>query len=226
VPFRCAGRTGRSPRPLHAAPVENGIELFNDTIPSYGNRSVSDFFPLLLRRAAGIVLSAACLVVLSLAPIPNSSAEQALSAGYGFGIWNGGGTGYIENKLHYDYATFSYLYEKPFSPHVAFVVEPFCNLVNRPNDGVDIGFNIYLKVYLPEVRPQQRFYLTAGAGAAYTSIAFREQGTRGLFVLQGALGYRYNQFFIEDRFHHYSNGNFAKPNHSVNSNIVKVGCYF
>jgi hypothetical protein len=185
-----------------------------------------DFFPLFLRRLAAIMPAVACLLVLPLALIPTSSAEQAASAGYGFGVWNGGGTGHIENNLRYDYATFSYLYEKSFAPQVAFVVEPFCNLVNRPNNGLDIGFSVYLKAYLPEVRPQERFYLTAGAGAAYTSIAFREQGTHGLFVLQGALGYRHNRFFVEDRFHHYSNGNFARPNRSVNSNIIKVGYYF
>jgi hypothetical protein len=185
-----------------------------------------DFLPVLLRQLARIMLSAACLLILPFALVQNSSAEQAVSAGYGFGVWNGGGTGYVENKLPYDYATFSYLYEKPFIPQFAFVVEPFCNLINRPNDGVDIGFNVYFKAYLPEVRPQQRFYLAAGAGAAYTSIAFREQGTHGLFILQGALGYRHDRFFIEDRFHHYSNGNFARPNRSVNSNTIKVGYYF
>jgi hypothetical protein len=185
-----------------------------------------DFVLLLLRQLARNVLSAACLLILPFAFVPDSSAEQAVSAGYGFGVWNGGGTGYIENELPYDYATISYLYEKPFTRGVAFVVEPFCNLINTPNDGIDIGFSVYFKVYLPEIRPQQRIYLTAGAGAAYTSIAFREQGTHGLFILQGALGYRHNRFFIEDRFHHYSNGNFARPNRSVNSNIIKVGYYF
>jgi hypothetical protein len=187
---------------------------------------IVDGSPRLLRHMVRATVSTLCLLLLPFAFAPNSSAEQAVSVGYGFGIWSGGGTGHIEGKLPYDYATFSYLYERPFKPQVAFVVEPYCNLISGPTDGVDIGFNVYVKAYLPEIRPRRQFYLTAGTGAAYTSIAFRQQGTHGLFVLQGALGYRHDRFFIEDRIHHYSNGNLAHPNRSVNSNIVKVGYYF
>ncbi len=61
---------------------------------------------------------------------------------------------------------------------------------------------------------------------AYTSIGFKEQGTHLLFILQGGVGYRYKSFFVEDRVRHYSNGGTARPNWSVNSNILSIGTNF
>jgi hypothetical protein len=185
-----------------------------ETLPLFNSR--------IIRTAASVV----CLLIVYFTLIANCSAENAISVGYGFGIWNDSGTARVENKRSYDYATIAYLYEKPLSPKIAFVLEPYCNIINRPRDGVDVGFSMYLKAYLPEVAPDRRFYLTVGGGAAYTTIKFKEQGTYVLGVLQGGIGYRQGRFFVEDRFHHYSNGGLAKPNRSVNSNILKVGYYF
>jgi hypothetical protein len=125
--------------------------------------------------------------------------------GYGFGIWNKGSIGEV-GKLPYDYATISYLYEKNLTPRLAVVLEPFCNVINSPRSGIDAGLIAHLKTYFTELGPQKRFYFAAGAGTAYTTMKFKGQGTHGLFVLQGTIGYRHGSFFIEDRFHHYSNG--------------------
>jgi hypothetical protein len=184
---------------------------------------VADFRHLLPRR---FILVFLLLLMSVFAPIVGSCSENAVSVGYGFGVWNGSSPGRAEGGVLYDYATFSYLYEKPVTPRLAFILEPFCNIVNQPNDGADFGFNVYLKAYLSESGHPGRFYATVGSGAAYTTVKFEGQGTHGVFVLQGALGYRYGAFFLENRFHHYSNGGLAKPNRAVNSNIIKIGYYF
>ncbi len=160
-----------------------------------------------------------------IAPLTCYPAEHAFSAGYGFGIWNRGSIGEA-GKLPYDYATLSYLYETDLTHHLTLALEPFCNVINSPRSGIDVGFVAHLKAYLPELGPQKRFYFAAGAGTAYTSMKFKGQGTHGLFVLQGTIGYRHGNFFVEDRFHHYSNGGLAAPNRSVNSNMIKIGYYF
>lgn len=153
-------------------------------------------------------------------------AENGVSLGYGFGAWNAQGPGCVEKKTPYDYATLSYLYEKPLKPGFALVAEPYLGLVNRPAEGVDIGVNFYAKASFPAFPSGGRLYVTAGTGAAYTSVDFREQGTHGLFILQAGIGYGSGRFFMENRFHHYSNGGLAKPNRSVNSNLIRIGWYF
>lgn len=172
------------------------------------------------------VISAVCLLLSCFVFFNACPAENAISLGYGFGAWNGWGTGRIEQRAPYDYATLSYLYEKPLTSAIALVLEPFLGLVNRPVKGVDAGFDLYVKAYLAELSPHNRFYFTAGTGAAYTTVQFNEQGTHGLFILQGGIGYRSGRFFIENRFHHYSNGGLAVPNRSINSNLVIIGCYY
>jgi hypothetical protein len=131
----------------------------------------------------------------------------------------------VEGKLPYNYATISYLQEKRLTHSITVVAEPYFAFINRPNDGLDVGLNLYAKAYLPEVLPKGRLYVTAGSGAAYTSVNLSEQGTHGLFILSAGIGYRIDRFFVENRFHHYSNGGLAKPNRSVNSMIVRIGCY-
>jgi len=184
-----------------------------------------DILCLSFRRPILVAFFLISLLISHVVPLVCSPAEHAFSVGYGFGIWNRGSIGEA-GKLPYDYVTFSYLYEKNITHRLAFVLEPFCNVINSPRSGIDVGLIGHLKTYLPELGPQERFYLAAGAGTAYTSMKFSGQGTHGLFVLQGTIGYRHGNFFVEDRFHHYSNGGLAAPNRSVNSNMVKIGYYF
>jgi hypothetical protein len=153
-------------------------------------------------------------------------AENAVSLGYGFGMWNGSGTGHIEGRRSYNYATFSYMHEKALTDKIAFVLEPFLNVVNKPDTGLDLGGNLHLKSYVAELSKRRRVYVIGGAGAAYTTIGFKEQGTHGLFNLQGGIGYRHDPVFVDIRFNHYSNGGLASPNRSVNSTVIKMGYYF
>lgn len=154
------------------------------------------------------------------------SAEHAVAVGYGFGVLNTNKrTARIEGGRNYDYFQASYLYERPCRyPNTTVLLEPFAAYVNRPNDGADIGFTVGIKWY--PFTSGRGLYFSPQAGMAYTTIKFEEQGTHLLFVLQGALGFRYGNFFVEDRFKHYSNGHTASPNRSVHSNIVVVGMYF
>jgi hypothetical protein len=171
----------------------------------------------------------AFLLVIALLLLPHAvspaQADNAFSVGYGFALWNNGQTAGKIEEGNYDFFQAAYLYEHPLSPRWALLVEPFAAYVNRPVDGVDVGFNLGVKVY-PFSTDHQGFFFTAGTGSAYTSVNFKEQGTHLLFILQASIGYRYQDFFIENRWRHYSNGNTASPNRSINANILTAGMYF
>ena len=151
--------------------------------------------------------------------------ESAFTLGYGFGTGNGSGNGRIENGLRYNFIQLSYAYEIPLVKRLFLGLEPFANIDNQPNGGLDVGGNLYVKSYLSG-KATAGLYATVGAGGAYTSIKFPEQGTHTPFVLQGGVGYRHGRIFVETRFFHYSNGGLEKPNRSVNSTIVRIGYYF
>ena len=169
--------------------------------------------------------TAACLLGACFGLVSMGAAENAMSVGYGFGIASQSEPGFIQDGHAYHYTTFSYLYEKPFTPAIALALGPYVNVVSEPQNGADGGLNLFLKAYLPEFSPHNRLYITVGTGGAYTSIRFPEQGTHGLFILQGGIGFRSGRFYVEDRFHHYSNGGLASPNRSVNSDLCKAGWY-
>ena len=153
------------------------------------------------------------------------ASENNLSVGYGFALWSQEhGVGKIAEG-QYDFIQASYFYERPLSPRWLIQAGPFLAYVNRPTDGVDVGVNLGIKVY-PFSPDRSGFFFTAGTGGAYSTIDFREQATHAFFILQGSVGYRYKQFFIEDRYRHYSNGGTASPNRSVNANIISIGMYF
>lgn len=157
---------------------------------------------------------------------PAAAGEHAATVAYGFGAFNiQSQVLKIEGKQNYDFFQVSYLYERPFrNRNVALVVEPFAAFVNRPDYGVDGGFTVGVKWY--PFAPGKGLYLGPQVGAAYTSVKFQEQGTHLLFILQATIGFRFGDFFIEDRFKHYSNGSTEEPNRSVHSNLIVVGVYF
>jgi hypothetical protein len=169
----------------------------------------------------------ASLMIVAALTLPHSlwASENALSIGYGFALYSQGHRiGRIAEGT-YNFVQASYSYERPLSQKWLMEAGPFLSYVMNPADGVDVGVNLGVKVY-PFSRDHSGFFLTVGTGGAYSSIAFREQGTHSLFILQGSIGYRYKNFFIEDRFRHYSNGGTAWPNQSINANIINVGMYF
>jgi pantothenate kinase type III len=162
-------------------------------------------------------------LLISFCPLTKSyAAEQGLSVGYGFAALNEHiSTGRIEGGRNYDFFQFAYLYEMPFWSKVSIAAEPFAASVNRPDAGLDV-----LARWYPCNVGASRLFVDLGAGAAYTSIKFQEQGTHLLGVLAVGIGLRYHKFFIEDRVRHYSNGGTAYPNRAVDANIISVGMYF
>jgi hypothetical protein len=172
-----------------------------------------------------LLLSLTPLLILCL-PINSYAGEQGLSVGYGFAALNKNtGTGKIEEERTYNFLQLMYSYENSYWKKASVVVEPFAAIINRPESGVDGGFDLVMRWY-PLERSRSALFFDIGAGVAYTSIALREQGTRVMGILVGGIGVRYKTLFVEDRFRHYSNGATAYPNRSVNANILSVGMYF
>jgi hypothetical protein len=167
------------------------------------------------------------LVILCLAPSWVHCAEQALSLGYGIAAYNTDKhLGRLDGGNYYDFIRASYQYEIPvLAKRFALLMEPFASYVNRPTPGAEAGIGLGLRYYLFG-SSNNGLFVTGGPGMAYTSVAFQEQGTHLLFILQGGIGYRYKDFFVENKIRHYSNGSTARPNWSVNSNIVSFGVYF
>ena len=154
------------------------------------------------------------------------AAEQDLSVGYGFAAFNvRTSPGRIEGGKSYDFFQLTYLYEMPVWNKVSIALEPFAASVNRPESGLDAGFDVLGRWY-PFNLGASRFFVDLGAGLAYTTIKFEEQGTHLLGILACGMGLRYKNFFIEDRLRHYSNGHTTHPNRAVDANIVNVGMYF
>jgi hypothetical protein len=154
------------------------------------------------------------------------AAEQSLSVGYGFAALNQSlSTGRIEGGRNYDFFQAAYLYEMPFWSTVSVALEPFAASVNRPESGFDGGVDLLGRWYPCNVGAS-RLFIDLGAGVAYTTTHFEEQGTHLLGVLAVGIGLRYKQFFIEDRLRHYSNGGTASPNRAVDANVISVGMYF
>ncbi len=179
------------------------------------------------RKMKTRIVVAGLLMALFLAPMLAFAGDHGLSLGFGFGAFNRGKTtGKVEGNRPYNFIQAMYVYEKPFSlRELSLLVEPFGAYVNKPATGFDLGFDLGLRYNLLTT-DNSGLYLTAGPGLAYTTIGFKEQGTHFLFILEGGLGYKYRDFFIEDRFRHYSNGGTARPNWSVNANILSIGALF
>ncbi len=78
----------------------------------------------------------------------------------------------------------------------------------------------------PAYGRESSLFFRAGSGAAYTTIHFHDQDAHLLFMLQGGIGFKWQTFFIEDRFRHYSNAGLASPNAQINANIISIGIYF
>lgn len=176
---------------------------------------------MLVRRAVAGIL----FVTFVMAPFSLYGQSNGASLGYGFGLFSEPGKiGEIEEGS-YDYLQLAYVHEKALSERLMLLIEPFVAFVNRPVEGVDAGLTVSLRHSFRK-GGGNGFFLTLGGGSAYTSVNFKEQGTHLLFILQGGIGYRWKEFFVENRFRHYSNAGTAQPNRSINSNIIIVGMKF
>ena len=170
-----------------------------------------------------LLLLALCL---SLLPCAVRADQQILSVGYGIGVLNNTRqVGHLWGNDYYDFGQVAYGYEKTLSGKFNLLLEPYVAYVNRPETGLDLGFTVNGRYYFGQTN-HRGFFGTFGGGGAYTTIGFQEQGTHGLFVLHGGLGYKWERLLVEARFRHYSNAGLAHPNRSVDAAIVSVGCAF
>lgn len=97
-------------------------------------------------------------------PITSRAAEQALTVGYGFAELNThvpGGD--VEGGKKYDFFQVSYIYEIPRWKKLSFVVEPFAAYINRPESGIDGGFDLLLRWY-PSNQARNGLFINLGAG--------------------------------------------------------------
>jgi hypothetical protein len=152
--------------------------------------------------------------------------QQTISVGYGIGVFNNTRqVGHLWDNDYYDFGQVTYGYEKTLSGKFNLLLEPYAAYVNRPENGLDVGFTVNGRYYFGPMN-HRGFFATVGGGGAYTTVKFEEQGTHGLFVLHGGLGYKWERLLVEARFRHYSNAGLAHPNRSVDAAIVSVGCAF
>ena len=163
---------------------------------------------------------------LSLFPCKALADQQTISLGYGLGVLNNTRqVGHLWGNDYYDFGHIAYGYEKTLSGKFNLLIEPFLSILNRPSTGLDVGLTLNGRYYFGPVN-HRGFFATVGGGGVYTSIRFHEQGTHGLFVLHGGVGYKWERLSVEGRFRHYSNASLAHPNRSVNATIVSLGCAF
>jgi hypothetical protein len=169
-----------------------------------------------------LLLASSC----ALLPCVALADQQTIAVGYGFAVLdNNRQVGHLWGNDYYDFGQIAYGWEKTLSGTFNLLLEPYAAYVNRPETGLDLGFTVNGRYYFGPTN-HRGFFATVGAGGAYTTIKFEEQGTHDLFVLHGGLGYKWEKLFVEARFRHYSNGGFSHPNRSVDTALVSVGRAF
>ncbi|HEX2965033.1 MAG TPA: acyloxyacyl hydrolase [Syntrophorhabdaceae bacterium] len=152
--------------------------------------------------------------------------QQTISIGYGLGMLNNNRqVGHLWCNDYYDFGVLTYAYEKSMTSKFNVTAEPFLSYVNRPQKGLDVGLTLNAKYYFMSSTNKGPF-ASIGGGGVYTTIGFKDQGTHGLFILQGGAGYAWEHLFLEARFRHYSNSSLAHPNRSVNATIMSIGYAF
>jgi hypothetical protein len=173
------------------------------------------------------LLGAFIFCSLLLLPVVDAApAENGLSFGYGFGLFNSSSLG----KLRAENGSYNSLQlglssERPFYRKLKLVLEPSMTHVNVATEGMEGGLSLLARYYLQQ-RKEASLFVTLGTGAEYTSVSFVEQGTHLLFLLQGGIGYRWKDFYVENRFRHLSNPGPDRPNRPTSSNIISVGIIF
>jgi hypothetical protein len=165
-------------------------------------------------------------LMLILLPVTAFGQTNALSLGYGFGVLNPHQEfGKVQDDRSYNFLYLSYLREESLFEKAFLVIEPFLSYVHKPEDGLDLGFNLLFRYYL-KVGDQSRLFGNLGIGAAYTSVDFKEQGTHFLFSPQVGIGFRWGRYSLETRLRHYSNADTAEPNRDVNALLLLLGIFF
>lgn len=176
------------------------------------------------------MLRTAFLLVLAvLVPGVSLAQDYGFSVGYGFGVSNSqvkfGEIAGHQDGRSYQFVQLYAFRDLPLYRSLYFTVEPSLAFVYRPKAAVEPALNFSFKLFLPE-KEGNALYFSIGGGATYTTLGYVEQGTQFMFVLQAAVGFKWREFFLENRFRHYSNGGLATPNMSVNADIISLGFFF
>jgi hypothetical protein len=108
-----------------------------------------------------------------------------------------------------------------------FQLEPFIDIVTKPNRNVEAGLALGLK-YTFATNGDLRPYLKLSTGPMYTSQPTLEQSTKFNFGSQGAVGLQVDvtedsALLLEARFRHFSNASIETPNSGVDSNYLLAG---
>lgn len=164
------------------------------------------------------------LLFFLLSPFCGHAGDNAISIGYGFGALNNELIGKIDQG-NYDFFQLTYMHERPWHKNFYLLIEPYVSYINRPTEGLDMAFGLSTRYYFKEVK-QNSFFATLGIGALYSTLQYSEQAHHYFFLVQGGIGYRWNSFFIEDKFRHYSNGYTSDRNKAIHSNILSIGIFF
>jgi hypothetical protein len=163
---------------------------------------------------------------LLLSPIVASAQNNGLSIGYGFSFLTPHQeTGEVKEDRKYNFETFAYFHQWSIFRNGYITLEPFVAYVNRPETGLEFGATLLLRYYIPTSQ-RTSLYLNLGGGGAHSTVDFLEQGSRNFFILAAGIGFKWESFFIENRFRHYSNAHLATPNDSVNVNMIMIGLHF
>lgn len=163
-----------------------------------------------------------------LMPVSSYGQNNGLAIGYGVGAFNPHERfGNIPNDERYEFLQVSYFHQFSLFKNGFFVLEPFVAYTYRNLYGTDVGLNLYLKYNFWNWNSSQNsLYAILGTGGVITNVNFTDQGSHGLVIGQAGAGFKWDRFFIEGRYRHYSNGGFAAPNTGVDAFIVNTGFYF
>jgi len=159
--------------------------------------------------------------------LPASAQNNGISIGYGFSfLTRNEDKGEVQQDRNYNFEHLTYFHQWPLFRNGYVVLEPFLAYVNRPESGREFGASLLFRYDL-KTSDQTSLFFHLGGGGAHSTVDFEEQqGNHNFFILAGGIGFKWGNYFIENRFRHYSNGGLSIPNGSVNANIIMIGLYF
>ena len=174
----------------------------------------------------GVPVSFFLLLFILIYPIAASAQNNGISIGYGFSFLTPHQeTGEVQEDRAYNFEHLAYFHQWFLFRNGYIVLEPFLAYVNRPESGLEFGASLLFRYYL-RTSERTSLFFNLGSGGAHSTVHFEEQGTHNFFILAGGIGFKWGRYFIENRFRHYSNAHLAKPNDSVNTDIIMIGFFF
>jgi hypothetical protein len=107
------------------------------------------------------------------------------------------------------------------------VIEPFANLVTKPDTNAEVGFSLLLK-YSHNITSRLAPFIEAGAGMIYTTQHTHEQGTQFNFTPQAGIGLQFlltKQWALTGgyRYRHLSNAGIDEDNVGIDHHFGLVG---